>query len=55
MVAASPAAFEIIGKIRKTKTPPATGAGGVLEKIPMICSDRELPACLLGKGIVRKA
>ena len=27
------ASLEIIGKIRKTKTPPATGAGGVLEKI----------------------
>lgn len=26
-------ALEIIGENRKTKTPPATGAGGVLEKI----------------------
>ena len=27
------ASLEIIGENRKTKTPPATGAGGVLEKI----------------------
>jgi hypothetical protein len=32
MTAESLAALENIGKIRKTKTPPATGAGGVLEK-----------------------
>jgi hypothetical protein len=33
MAAASLQALKSLGKIEKTKTPPATGAGGVLEKI----------------------
>ena len=33
MTATSLQALKSLGKIRKTKTPPATGAGGVLEKI----------------------
>ena len=36
----------ILDLIRKTKTPPASEAGGVLEKIDDRF-DRELPACLL--------
>lgn len=37
----------------KTKTPPASGAGGVRKRKPMNVSDLELPACLL--GIITKA
>jgi len=33
---------------RKTETPPASGAGGVQKRKPMMIPDLELPACLLG-------
>ena len=43
-------ALKSLGKIRKTKTPPATGAGGVLEKIDDLNQIvNYLPASLVGE------
>jgi hypothetical protein len=50
-----PDPFEIRGKSAKRKPRRLLGAGGVLEENRMIRKDRELPACLLGKELVREA
>lgn len=38
---------------RKKGTPPASGAGGVQKRKPMLIPDLELPACL--HGVIAKA
>ena len=48
-------ALEIPGKNQQNKNPAGCWSGRGSRKNRMIRMDRELPACLLGKELVRKA